>query len=47
MSFEKNLDKYAKLAIKVGVNIQEGQTLLVRSPIECAPFVRKVVKHAY
>ena len=30
MSFEKNLDKYAKLAIKVGVNIQEGQTLLVR-----------------
>ncbi len=47
MSFEKNLDKYAKLAVKVGVNIQEGQTLLVRSPIECAPFVRKVVKHAY
>ena len=44
MSFEKNLDKYANLAVKVGVNIQEGQTLLVRSPIECAPFVRKVVK---
>ena len=47
MSFEKNLDKYANLAVKVGVNIQEGQTLLVRSPIECAPFVRKVVKKAY
>ena len=26
MSFEKNLDKYAKLAIKVGVNIQEATT---------------------
>ena len=36
-----------KLAVKVGVNIQPGQDLLVRSPIECAPFVRKVVKHAY
>jgi len=47
MSFEQNLDKYAKLAVKVGVNIQPNQTLLVRSPIECAPFVRKVVKHAY
>ena len=47
MSFELNLDKYAKLAVKVGVNIQPGQQLLVRSPIECASFVRKVVKHAY
>ena len=26
MSFEKNLDKYARLAVKVGVNIQNGQT---------------------
>lgn len=47
MEFQKNLDKYAKLAVKVGVNIQPGQTLLVRSPIECASFVRKVVEHAY
>lgn len=47
MDFERNLDKYAELAVKVGVNIQPGQTLLVRSPIECAPFVRKVLVHAY
>ena len=47
MDFNKNLDKYAELAVKVGVNIQPGQELLVRSPIECAQFVRKVVKHAY
>ena len=33
MSFEKNLDKYAKLAVKVGENIQKGQNLLVRYPI--------------
>lgn len=47
MDFSRNLDKYAELSVKVGVNIQPGQELLVRSPIECAPFVRKVVKHAY
>lgn len=47
MSLEKNLEKYAELSVKIGVNIQPGQTLLVRSPIECAPFVRKVVKKAY
>lgn len=47
MNFERNLTEYAKLAVEVGVNIQPGQTLLVRSPIECAPFVRKVVEHAY
>jgi aminopeptidase len=47
MDFNKNLEKYAELAVKVGVNIQPGQTLLVRSPIECAEFVRKVLKCAY
>ncbi|MEG0562442.1 MAG: aminopeptidase [Cetobacterium sp.] len=47
MDFNRNLEKYAELAVKVGVNIQPGQTLLVRSPIECAPFVRNVSKFAY
>ena len=47
MNLERNLEKYAELAVKVGVNIQPGQTLLVRTPIECAPFVRKVVEKAY
>jgi len=47
MDFNENLDKYAELAVKVGVNIQPNQELLVRTPIECAPFVRKVVEHAY
>lgn len=47
MNFEQNLEKYADLAIKVGVNIQPGQTLLLRTPIECAPLARKIVKKAY
>lgn len=47
MNFEKNLEKYAKLAIRVGVNIQKDQVLVLRTPIECADFARKIVKEAY
>lgn len=47
MNFNKNLEKYAELAIKVGVNIQPGQTLLIKSPIECADFARNALKEAY
>ncbi|WP_462408766.1 aminopeptidase [Neobacillus sp. Marseille-QA0830] len=45
--FQKNLEKYAELAVKVGVNVQKGQTLVVNSSIEVAEFVRLVVKKAY
>ncbi|MCL1950114.1 MAG: aminopeptidase [Turicibacter sp.] len=44
---EQLLEKYANLAVKIGVNIQQGQNLLVRANLETAPFVRKVVKKAY
>ncbi len=47
MDFNQKLEKYAELAVKVGVNIQEGQTLAISSSIESAPFTRKVVKKAY
>ena len=47
MDFNRNLEKYAELAIKVGVNIQPNQTLLIRTPIQCADFVRYAVKYAY
>lgn len=41
------LKKYARLSVKTGVNIQKNQTLVVNSPIECAPFTRMVVEEAY
>ena len=47
MDFNTKLKKYAELAVKTGVNIQPGQTLLVRTPIECAEYVRYVVEEAY
>lgn len=45
--FQKNLEKYAELAVKVGVNVQKGQTLVVYATIDAAEFVRLVVKKAY
>lgn len=49
------LDKYAELAIRVGVNLQPDQRLLIGpvasgslgTPIEAAPLVRALTKHAY
>lgn len=45
--FQINLEKYAELAVKVGVNIQKGQTLVVNTALDSADFVRLVVKKAY
>jgi aminopeptidase len=45
--FQRNLEKYAELAVKVGVNIQKGQILVINTTIDAAEFVRLVVKSAY
>ena len=47
MDISKMLDKYAKLAVKKGVNLQKNQVLLVNSPVECADFARAITKSAY
>ncbi len=41
------IEKYADLLVKVGINIQQDQTLVINSPIECADFTRIVTKKAY
>jgi aminopeptidase len=46
-SFETKLEKYADLAVRVGVGLQSGQRLIVRAPVETAPFARLLVKKAY
>lgn len=52
--FEKLLDKYADLILLTGINLQEGQRLIVgsigeraRVPFEAAPLVRKITTNAY
>jgi len=53
--FEHNLDKYAEVIVRVGLNLQPGQRLLIGmpfynflgTPIELAPIVRNITAHAY
>ena len=46
-TFQDRLDSYAELLVRVGVNLQPGQKLIVRANVDDAPLVRKVVDIAY
>lgn len=45
--FQELYNKYARLVVKTGVNIQPGQMLVISSPIECAAFARSMAEAAY
>lgn len=47
MIFEDKLEQYAELAVKVGVNIQKGQYLLINTTTDALDFTKIVVKKAY
>lgn len=41
------LDKLAEVAIKVGLQLQPGQDLVLTAPMAALPLVRKITEHAY
>jgi aminopeptidase len=41
------LEKYAELAVRVGANVQDGQTVFVNSQVEHAPLARALTRAAY
>ena len=43
----KKLNKLAKLAVRVGVNVQKNQNLVIRSTIESKKLVSLITKNAY
>ena len=53
--FERNLEKYAEVIVKIGLNLQPGQRLLIGPPlidihgvpIELTPLIREITKKAY
>ena len=47
--FQANLQKYADLTVKVGLNLQPGQRLFLgyNTPLEAAPLVRAITASAY
>ncbi len=44
---EDKLKEYARLLVRVGVNVKEGQRLVISSPVECAAFARLCAEEAY
>ena len=43
----EKLREYARLLVRVGVNVQEGQRLVLSSPVDCAFFARLCAEEAY
>src|SRR6476661_2890264 len=41
------LEKLAEVAIKVGLQLQKGQDLVITAPVVALPLVRLITKHAY
>jgi aminopeptidase len=41
------LDRLAEVAIKVGLQLQEGQDLVLTAPLAALPLVRRIAEHAY
>jgi len=47
LSFEEKLDRFAEVAVRVGLNLRQGQELLISAPLEALPLVRRITEHAY
>ena len=53
LAFDEALRRYAELTIKIGLNLQPGQRLIISDPrragvpLEIAPLVRHLVEYAY
>ncbi|WP_409361528.1 aminopeptidase [Bartonella heixiaziensis] len=43
----EKLNRLAEITVKVGLNLQEGQDLVLTAPVSALPFVRRIAYHAY
>lgn len=41
------LDRLAEVAVRVGLNLQPGQDLVLTAPVGALPLVRRIAEHAY
>ena len=44
---EEKLREYARLLVRVGLNVEPGRRMVISSPVECAPFARLCAREAY
>jgi len=45
--FAERLDRFAEIAVKVGLNLARGQELVITAPLDAVPLVRRITVHAY
>jgi aminopeptidase len=45
--FQRNLEKYAEVVMRIGLNVQPGQRVWMRAWVENVDFVRVLTEHAY
>lgn len=45
--FQERLAKYAELIVKLGVDVQSGQEVLIRAPLFGSEIVHKITELAY
>jgi hypothetical protein len=41
------LSQLAEIAVRIGVNVQRDQELIINAPVEAVPLVRALARHAY
>jgi aminopeptidase len=47
LPFDQKLDRLAEVAVRIGVNVQPGQELVLIAPTDALPLVRRITEHAY
>lgn len=47
LTFDQKLDRLAEVAVRVGLNLREGQELVLTAPVDALPLVRRIVEQAY
>ncbi|MEC0281831.1 aminopeptidase [Terribacillus saccharophilus] len=47
MQFEQKLEKYAELLLHIGLNVKQGQDLMIVADLAAAPFTKVVAQKAY
>jgi aminopeptidase len=47
LPFAEKMSRFARLAVRVGLNLQPGQELLISASTEMVPLVRKITEEAY
>ncbi len=47
VTHEQKQKEYAELLIRIGINLQKGEELIIHSPVDVAPFTRMCVDAAY